>query len=355
MKRIPFLPIALLAIYLQPSLAENAIKLDAMEAAIADQTLKQITSVVAMQRGELVYEGYFNGADAQTLHDVRSASKTVTSLLMGIAIHQKAVPSVDVHALDWFADKKPLNNPDPRKTSIDIEDLLSMSSLMECNDWNQFSRGNEERMYLIEDWSAFFWNLPIRGIPPWESPANERPYGRAHSYCTAGVFVLGELIQRATDTELTEYAERFLFAPLGIKEAVWPRSPMGIAQGGGGLRLSSRSLISLGQLMLDDGKRDDQQIIPKSWIKSSWTRRAQVRDDVDYGYLWWIFDFETGQGTVTAYAMAGNGGNYVFVVPEFNGVAVVTSTAYNTSYMHDQSHSILTDHIIKAWRRAPAQ
>jgi CubicO group peptidase (beta-lactamase class C family) len=137
----------------------SAEPLSKMEAAIYSGDLKKISSVLIARHGKLVYENYFNGSSTDALQDTRSATKSITDVLVGIAIDKKILRGVSAPILPFFPDKQPLENPDPRKSKITIEDFLTMSSLLECDDWNEFSRGNEERMYLIEDWVKFTLDL----------------------------------------------------------------------------------------------------------------------------------------------------------------------------------------------------
>lgn len=317
----------------------------------AGDDFRQVTSIVitAGPDGRTVYEEYFNEGSPERLNDVRSASKTVTSLLLGAAIGEGHIGGVDQEAFAFFADR-PVANPDPRKRAISLEDLLTMSSVLECDDWNSFSRGNEERMYLIEDWVQFVLDLPVRGIPPWETPPEASRYGRNFSYCTAGVFLLGAILEKATGEQLEDFARRVLFEPLGIGDVDWPVSPLGVAQAGGGLRMTSRDLAKLGQLALAGGAIRGQQILPDRWIDESFKPRAVIdaNRNIEYGYLWWIYRVQIDGRPVTAYAMSGNGGNYVFVVPDLDFVAVVTATAYNTDYMHAQAQRIFTEFIVTA-------
>ena len=142
----------------------SSARLQAMESAIRSGEFKKISSVLIARHGKLVFKAYFNGSDASSLMDTRSATKTVTSMLVGIAIDQGALAGVEAPVMPFFKDKQPVQNPDPRKEKITVEDFLTMSSLLECDDNNDYSRGNEERMYLIEDWLQFTLDLPIRAF-----------------------------------------------------------------------------------------------------------------------------------------------------------------------------------------------
>jgi CubicO group peptidase (beta-lactamase class C family) len=214
-------------------------KLQEMDALVRSGELKKITSILVARHGKVVHETYFEG-DASTLRDTRSATKAITGLLAGIAVDAGLLPGVDAKVLPFLAEKQPIQNPDPRKDAITVEDLLTMSSILECNDWNSFSRGNEERMYPIEDWVRFALDLPVRGFTQGDEPAKQ-PYGRDFSYCTAGVVTLGAVLQKAVKGPLDAFADDRLFLPLGITRAEWVHSPLGLAMGGGGLRLTSRA------------------------------------------------------------------------------------------------------------------
>jgi len=324
----------------------SSAKLEALENAIRSGELKKIRSVLVARHGALAYEAYFNGTEASTPIDVRSAAKTVTSILVGIAIDQKKLSGVSARVLPFFPEKTPLANPDPRKEAITVEDLLTMSSLLECDDSNNFSRGNEERMYLIEDWAKFALDLPVKGFPPWETKPKDSPYGRSFSYCTAGVFLLGQVVAKAVRMPVDRFAADTLFGPLGVTEVRWPYSPLGLAQTGGGLRLTTRDYAKLGQLYLGGGMWNGKRIISADWIRESVRPHVRVDDDTEYGYLWWLRLFGPPNRKHAAYLMAGNGGNKVAVFPDLDMVVVVTSNNFNTKAMHEQTDRILSEYIL---------
>ncbi|MFK8015322.1 MAG: serine hydrolase domain-containing protein [Gammaproteobacteria bacterium] len=309
---------------------------------------KQITSVVAAHDGAVVFEYYGDNGGPDVLNDVRSASKTVTSMLMGAALDRGLIKNVQQPAFAFFDDRGPHADPDPRKAQITLQDLLTMSSRLDCNDDNPHSRGNEERMYVREDWVGFVLDLPIRGYAPWDTKPEDSPYGRSFSYCTAGSFLLGAIVEKVTGQSLADFADEVLHGPLGIKNVKWPVSPLGVHQGGGGTRYASRDLLRLGELTRLNGKWAGQRVLSRRWLKDATAIHAQVRDNVTYGYQWWRYDFDVNGETRTHLAMAGNGGNYVFVDTASGLVTVVTATAYGTGYMHRQSQSIYKDYVVKA-------
>jgi len=332
------------------SVGLDSSRLNAMEAAIEAGEFKKIGSVLVARHGQLVYEKYFEG-DAATLRDTRSATKSVTSLLVGLAIQEKKLRSIDAKVLDLLPERRrKLQNPDPRKEKITIEDLLTMSSPLECDDWNDASRGNEERMYLVEDWAQFILDLPIRGRMRIGESQESPKYGRYFSYCTGGVFILSEVLGKTTALRTDKYAERKLFAPLGIARAIWVYSPLNVPQTGGGLRLSSVDLLKIAQLYLDGGKWRGRQIVNEQWVKVSTTPHAEINDHQQYGYLWWLQSFKIGDTSYPAFFMTGNGGNKVLGFPTLDMAVVITSTNYNTPGMHEQTERLLSRYVLAAVR-----
>jgi len=319
-----------------------------METAIRAGEFKKIGSVLVARHGKLVSEAYFDG-DGATLRDTRSATKSITDALVGIAIGEKKLSGVDARVLALLPERaRRMQNPDPRKDKMTVEDFLTMSSPLECDDWNDASRGNEERMYVIEDWAQFILDLPVRGHMHLAETEEQPKYGRYFSYCTGGVFVLSEVLQKATGMRTDRYAQEKLFGPLGITDAQWVYSPLNIPQTGGGLRLTSRDLLKIGQLYLDGGSWQGRRIVDEAWVKASTQPHAQIDDQTDYGYLWWLKAFKSGGKGYPAFFMSGNGGNKVAAFPGLDMVVVITSTNYNTRGMHEQTEKLLTDYILAA-------
>jgi CubicO group peptidase (beta-lactamase class C family) len=328
------------------SVGVSAKRLKEMDDLVRSGAVKRITSLLLARRGTLVHETYFEG-DADTLRDTRSATKTITGTLAGIAIDARLLPGTDVKVLSFFPEKQPFQNPDPRKDAITVEDLLTMSSVLECNDWNDFSRGNEERMYPVEDWIRFALDLPVRGFMRGDEPSKQS-HGRSFSYCTAGVVMLGGVLQRAAGKPADELAAERLFSLLGIGRAQWVYSPLGLPMTGGGLRLRSRDLLKLAQLYLNGGAWSGKRVVSEAWVKESMSPHARIDDKTEYGYLFWLRSFgPKGKEHLVAF-MSGNGGNKIAIVPDLDLVAVLTSTNYNAKGMHEQTDRLLGEYVIAA-------
>ena len=320
-----------------------------MEGAIRSGEFTKIGSVLVARHGKLVYEGYFDGGAATTLRDTRSATKSITGILIGLAIQEKKLGGVDARVFPLLPEhRRKLQNPDPRKENITVEDLLTMSSPLECDDWNDASRGNEERMYLVEDWAQFILDLPIRGRMKTGEHPEPPKYGRNFSYCTGGVFILSEIIQKTTGERTDKFAQEKLFAPLGIGDVQWVYSPLNIPQTGGGLRLTSPDLLKIAQLYLNGGVWNGKRIVDAPWVQASTAPHAQIDDTTEYGYLWWLKSFKFGDKSYPAFYMTGNGGNKVAAFPSLDMAVVITSTNYNTHGMHEQTQKLLTDYILAA-------
>jgi CubicO group peptidase (beta-lactamase class C family) len=325
----------------------SATRLQAMESVIRSGEFKKITSVLIAREGKLVYEAYFDGS-ASTVRNTRSVTKTVTGMLIGIAIDKGVLTGVDAPVMSFFPDKQPVQNPDSRKEKITLEDFLTMSSLLECDDYNQFSRGNEERMYLIEDYVRFTLDLPVKGFPPWATKPKDAPHGRSFSYCTAGVATLGGVLERATKVSVPEFAKKNLFDLLGVEKVEWQITPTGLAMTGGGLGLQSRDYLKLAQLYANGGLWNGKRVVSEDWVRKSVLPRAQIDEETEYGYLWWLKSFKSGDKKFAAYYMTGTGGSKILIFPELKMTVVVTSENFRLRDAHELSERLLSEYILAA-------
>jgi CubicO group peptidase (beta-lactamase class C family) len=181
-------------------------KIEALNTEIANYNLKEITSIVVIHEGKLLLEEYFNGANRNTLHDTRSAGKSFTSTLMGIAINDGYIKDEN-QTLDKFYKLKSFENYEIKKDSVKIKDLLTMSSAFNGSDANSESPGNEENMYPTDNWVKFVLDLQMD-----KSKTN----GKKWDYFTAGVVLLGDILDKKVPNGLEKYADEKLFQPLDI-------------------------------------------------------------------------------------------------------------------------------------------
>jgi CubicO group peptidase (beta-lactamase class C family) len=313
-----------------------------LSTAIAQGRYPGVTGVLVAQDGRGIFERHFAEGSAPHLNDTRSATKTLAALAVGRAIADGKIPSVDAPVLDYFPDRAPILHDDALKRGVTVADLLTMSSALDCDDNNE-SPGNEENMYPQTSWTRFTLDLPTkRG---WERDATGRgPW----AYCTAGAFLLGQIVERATGERIDHYLDRVLLRPLEIRERQWDRSPSGEFQTGGGLELTSRDLAKIAQMMLDGGRWHGRQIMPEAWVSQMMTPHRAAFLEMRYGYLMWTRRYESGCGPVDVWFMAGNGGNHVLVIPKLRATAVITRTAYNTRNMHQQSFDMVQRFVMPA-------
>ncbi len=300
---------------------------------------KRLNSIVVLKQGELLMEEYYNGTKRRQVHDVRSVGKTFASAVLGIALDEGHIRSVD-QSIAEFYDLKAYQNNHPLKERITLRHLLTMSSNFDGNDNDYDSPGNEENMYPQENWVEWTLNLPID---------TTRAAGMEWNYFTAGVVILGDILDKTVPGGLEEYADQKLFQPIGIDRYFWPYTPQQVPNTAGGIRLTPIGFAKFGQLYLQNGNWKGSQVLPESWVKASHTAHIETKFPPNrYGFLWWIKDYVVdGQSYPTEYC-TGNGGNKIFVFKEQELVVVVTASAYGRRYMHRQVDEIMERYVLPA-------
>lgn len=298
----------------------DAARLREMGTAIVAGRYPDVHSVLIAHRGRLVFEEYFYEYDVKTPHALRSATKSVVSALVGLAIAKGQLKDVRQLVLPFFADEYPqIAKVTDAKRRITVEDLLTMRSGLDCDDWNQASPGNESTMGRSDDWVKFTLDLPMHSEP-----------GMTASYCSGGVIVLGRLVEKVSGKPLEAFAREYLFEPLGIRNFEWRFDPdrssiNTFCQ----LSLTPRDMVKIGLLYMNGGTWNGRPVLPADWVEASTTRHTSL-GGADYGYLWWRPYLEVPGGRHHGIMATGNGGQKIFLWPALDLVVVMTGGNYNT-------------------------
>jgi CubicO group peptidase (beta-lactamase class C family) len=303
---------------LLPRAAFEALGLDAQGwQAMVDEVERRalpIDQVALVVDGQWVAEHHWHDHSARSLHDLRSATKSITSLLVGAALHQQLLGDVDAPIAPLFAQE-------PAAAGLTWRHLLAMRSGRDCDDWRAASPGNEERMYRSHDWLRFFFELPQRHEP-----------GAVWSYCTAGIVLAGEAVARQVRQPLPVFAQQALFAPLGIEGVRWQAAPQGVTDAGGHARLTLSAMVKLGELMRQGGVWQGRRLIGADWVAQSLAPMSQIdpagrTTRAWMGLAWWLEPVR--EGKVLSFQARGNGGQVIIVLPELDAVIAFTGHAYN--------------------------
>ncbi|MFC1719553.1 serine hydrolase domain-containing protein [Pseudomonadota bacterium] len=314
-------------------------RIAALDQAIQDDVFHEINSVVVARDGELLIERYYNGADRDTLHDPRSVSKTFTATILGIAIAGGYLGSVDQN-LGEFYDLTSYPNFSPQKEAVTLRQLITMSSGFDGFDFDADSPGNEENMYPQPDWVKWTLGLPM---------AADRNPGDEWRYFTAGIVVLGDILNRHVPGGLESYAHDRLFGRLGITDYEWQHTPQKVGNTAGGLQLTPRDFAKFGELYRSGGTWQGERIVPEAWVEESLTPWFDTTVPGNrYGWLWWLKDYPVGDETWSTAYCGGNGGNKIFVFDQQGLVIVITASAYGKPYMHSQVDKMMEEYILPA-------
>ena len=296
--------------------------------------LPRLRSLLVSIGGHLVEEHYFHGATARRQANLKSASKTLISILVGIAIDRGHLAGVDQPIADFFRDE--LAGADAAKRSITIGDLLTMRSGLETTSNRNYGRWVQSR-----DWVRHVLSRPMV----------DRPGGRM-IYSTGSTHLLSAILTRAKGTSTLEFARKHLARPLGITLPAWLRDPQGIYFGGNEMTLTPRAMVAVGELYLRGGSASGRRVVSPEWVRESLIPRTVSRySRRQYGYGWWL---RTLAGHRTYYAW-GYGGQFIFVIPDLDSVIVTTSSPNpGTGRRHHrrQLNELIECWLVPAIRRA---
>ena len=286
---------------------------------------KNLKGIVVVRKKHIVFERYYQGCTSQEAQNVASVTKSVISALVGIAIDQGYLESAEQSVLDFFPEYQ-AGSGDIRKQAVTLKQVLNMTAPFAFSWKNMDSRPFEplDRLRRQRDWSKYILDL-----------MGSSSQSGQFQYSTPGAHLLSAVISRATGRSAREFANEFLFGPLGMQTIPdremrsykledifgknvqgWIKDPQGYNTGGWGLTLSPRDMARLGLLYLNGGVWEGRQVISENWI-----RESTAPNENDYGYLWWLWE----KAGVKIFTALGYGGNMICCIPETDLVVVTTA------------------------------
>ncbi|XMO87212.1 serine hydrolase [Algibacter sp. AS12] len=313
------------------------------------QTLnyEQDYETIVKKYGTTNHQYNFNNTDwhpyykNSELHTLQSVTKSITSILLGIALDLNKEYNVSSKAMPLIIGNK-IVLKDERKQNISIEDLLTMRSGLQ---WNEETDHNDTtndcfRLESSDNWIEYVLGKPIEATP-----------GTKFVYNGGATVLLGKIVRTITNKRIDLWAEEKLFKPLGITDHYWKETPDGEIDTEGGLYLKAEDLAKIGSMLLNKGKWNDTQIVSESWVTTSTSPilknvKPKWRRDMGYGYQWWIPEYSV-HGKTRIYAGNGYGGQYLMMVPEHNLIIIFNCWNIN-SKPKKSTWSVLQDRILPA-------
>ncbi|MBL4707863.1 MAG: serine hydrolase [Flavobacteriales bacterium] len=303
--------------------SSNQLLLPKMENDIGNKELDKTESVIIAKNGKIIYENYFAGFNAVVPHDMRSASKSISSAIVGVTIDKNLIKSVDQNIYEFLPEVYQ-NTKDSLKSKITIQSLLTMSSGIDAVDFGANSNSNSpatENNYQ----RTMNWTKSILETSMINKPFTHANYGSANPH------LLGVAVSSVVEEPLELFMDQKLFSPLGISNYIIQSDMSGKPYFGGGMYLTPRDMLKFGQLYLNKGKWRNKRILSKKWIENSFKNYLNLENTIDkngYGYLWWHHTYTINGRELKSVEARGAGGQYIFVIPKLKVVAVITSGNY---------------------------
>ncbi len=286
-------------------------------------------SLLILKDNKLVFEEYFDGFGRDDLHSLQSCTKSFGSMLVGIAFDKGFIKSLDTPVFDFYPEYKELLTPDWKM--VTVKHILTMSAGLDWNDGSDFQLVDRSKNIIKDVLSRALAYKP----------------GEKFDYRNPNVDLIGGIIKHSTGMHADKFAEKYLFAPLGIENYNWDMYKQnGYPLIDGSLALSPRSLAKVGLMMLNKGKFSGKQVLSKEWVDQTFQRHIAVDDLFDYGYLWWIAKSHSVPG-VDLYFANGKGSEFIIVCPKLNLVVVTTGANYDMK-VHMRSLQLIDQYITKS-------
>ncbi len=300
-----------------------------------------IQALLISRKGKLVVEEYFHGYNGQEPHDTRSASKSITTTLVGAAINSGYPLDGSTNISEVFYTPKERKLLDSRMKKMTLEHLMTMTSGFACYDGDRDSPGNEDVMQSQSeqaDWARFTLDLPMEHEP-----------GEHAAYCSGGMNLVGAVVSKVTGLWLPDFFQRRYAEPLQLGLYHMNLTPSGEGYGGGGLRLTGRDFLKLGYLYSNDGMWNGRRVLSSDWVRNALSKHSHMWNE-DYGYGFWLIDYQYKGRKVKAFYAGGNGGQYVIGVPELDLLVTFLAANYGQKVMHVTKREYVPQYILRAIR-----
>lgn len=301
---------------------------------IGDTPPNDFRGLVVIKDNQLVIEEYFNTFWRNSVHDIRSAGKSVTAIMLGIAMKDGLVQSLDQDLYSFFPKAKyPSVNEDYKK--ITLRHLLNMSSGIDADTDRPETPGQAVNWIAKTDWKEYILNIPLISKP-----------GEKWVYADINPLLIAAVIEEKTGMSLKDYAEQKLFEPLGIEQFYWYTNASNQTGAAGNLHITTLDFAKLGLLVANEGQWNGQQIIEESYIQELFREDLDISDNNPYadtyGMFWYKSHRTFGSKQIDYLFASGNGGNHLVVIPELEMVIALTSSAYGPGPGHRRSYNIMS-------------